>query len=310
MAKSFSFGRFAAVVALAIGAYSCGGNSPESTPTPVPASVTPSESVSAEDLGRAAQLYDEGSVEEAVAIYNRAIQRGSAAQRQQALWALAKIQYEQGENDAAKDSIDSYLASNITPAEERLALLLKGTLHYARGDDGEAERARLADLAARRGQFDQAIQGTTKILADPLPTSVSSNARLSLAGYYKEARYVASALQTYELLGTDADTKKGRAEALCLAANVAWDAGDGARAMTSLQRLLALYPGEERSAEALDDPRFGPNIAAGNRALVLFAQRSNADADAAYRAIVEGGDPALAADAHYHLGILAERASN
>ena len=327
VAKSFLFGRLVAVVALAIVAYSCGGNSPESKPTPVPASVTPSESVSAEDLERAAQLYDEGSVEEAVAIYNQAIQRGSEAPRQQALWALAKIQYEQGENDTAKDTIDSYLASNITPAEQRLALLLKGTLHYARGDDGEAEQAlisyagmggaatayaelRLADLAARRGQLEQAIQGTTKVLADPLPTSVASNARLSLARYYKDAGDVAAALQTYELLGTDADTKKGRAEALWLAANVAWDAGDGARAMTSLQRLLALYPGEGRSAEALDDPRFGPNIALGSRALVLFMQRANADAEAAYRAIVEGGDAALAADAHYHLGILAERASN
>ena len=39
-------------------------------------------------------------------------------------------------------------------------------------------------------------------------------------------------------------------------------------------------------------------------------QRSNADAEAAYHEIVDAGDPALAADAHYHLGILAERASN
>src|SRR5207247_4591527 len=119
---------------------------------------------------------------------------------------------------------------------------------------------RLADLAARRGQFDQAIQGTTKILADPLPTSVASNARLSLAGYYKEAGDVASALQTYELLGTDADTKKGRAEALWLAANVAWDAGDGAGAMASLQRLLALYSGAERPAESVDGARFGGGL--------------------------------------------------
>jgi soluble lytic murein transglycosylase len=285
------------------------------------------ESIPAEDLERAARLYDEGAVEEATAIYNRAIQRGNEAQRKQGLWALAKIHYQQGDNTAAESTIDSYLASNVTPAEERLALLLKGTLHYARGNDKEAEQAlnsyvgtggaatayaelRLADLSARQGQVDQAVQTTTKVLMEPLPASVTSNARLSLARFYKDSGDSASALQTYELLGSEAATRNDRAEALWLAANLAWETGDAARALTSLQTLLAVYPGHERAAEALDDPRFAPNIAIGSRALVLFSQRSNADAESAYRAIIDAGDPALAADAHYHLGILAERASN
>src|SRR5437867_3435879 len=147
-------------------------------------------------------------------------------------------------------------------------------------------------------------------MREPLPASVTSNARLSLARYYKDAGDAASALETYELLGSEAATRNDRAEALWLAANLASDTGDAARALTSLQTLLAVYPGHERAAEALDDPRFAPNIAIGSRALVLFTQRSNADAESAYRAIIDAGDAALAADAHYHLGILAERASN
>jgi len=293
----------------------------------VPDSGISAESVPAEDLERAAQLYDEGAVEEATEIYNRAIQQGNEAQRRKALWALAKIQYQQGENKAGAGTIDSFLTEDVAPAEERLALLLKGALHYGRGDDGEAVQALnsyvgtggaatayaelwLADLAARQGQVDQAIQGTTKVLGEPLPASVTSNAQLSLARYYKDSGDSASALQTYELLGSEAATRNDRAEALWLAANLAWDTSDAARALTSLQTLLAAYPGQERAAEALDDQRFAPNIAIGSRALVLFTQRSNGDAESAYRAIIDAGDPALAADAHYHLGILAERASN
>ena len=327
MTKSFSCGRLVASTLLVIAICACGGNSPKSTPTRIPSSGAPSDSAPAEDLERAAQLYDEGAVEEATAIYNRAIQQGNEAQRRQGLWALAKIQYQQGDNTAAESTIDSYLTSNVTPAEERLALLLKGTIHYASGDDGEAERAlnsyvgtggpatayaelRLADLSARHDQKDQAIETTTEVLREPLPASVASNARLSLARYYKDAGDSASALQTYELLGSEAATRNDRAEALWLAANLAWDSGDESRALASLQTLLAVYPGHERAAEALDDPRFAPNIVIGSRALVLFTQRSNVDAESAYRAIVDAGDPAPAADAHYHLGILAERASN
>jgi len=314
-------------MAFAVIVLACRGSSPQSNQTPVPPTNTPQESVAPEDLERAAQLYDEGSVEEATAIYSRAIAHGNEAQRQQALWALAKIQYQQGENSAAESTIDSYLASDVTPPERRLALLLKGTLHYARGDDGEAEKAlssyagmggaattyaklRLADLAARRGELGNAIQGMTSVLTEPLPASVTSSARLSLARYYKDSGDVPSALQIYELLGTDSVTTSGRAEALWLAANLASDGGDAPRALASIRKLLAAYPDNERSAEVLDDPRFSPNIAIGSRALVLFTHRSNADAEAAYRAIIDTGDPALALDAHYHLGILAERASN
>ena len=312
---------------LTIAAFGCGGSSPNATSTPGRATGTLSESIASEDLERAAQLYDEGAVEEATSIYNRAIQRGSDAQRQQALWARARIEYEQGDNSAAEGTIESFLAENVPPAGKRLALLLKGALQFARGDNGEAEQALnsylsmggaagsyarlwLADLAARRGQFDEAIQDTAKVLAEPLPASVASNARLSLARYYKDGGDVASAVATYELLGTDAATRKSRAEALWLAANLAWDAGDEPRALGSIQALLAVYPGDEHAAEALDDERFAPNIAIGSRALVLFTQRSNADAENAYRAILDTGDPALASDAHYHLGVLAERASN
>jgi soluble lytic murein transglycosylase len=303
----------------------CGDGSTPSATTPP--SDSPTESGQPEDLELAARLYDEGAVEEATAIYGRATRRGPEDQRRQALWALARINYQQGENKAAEGSLQAFLKEQLTPDETRLALLLDGMANYAQGDDGQAEQAlnsyleaggaaapyaqlRLAELAARGNHLDQAIQRVSAALFQPLPASISSNARLSLAGYYKGSGDLMSALNEYELLGSSAATQTSRGEALWLAANLALDAGDPARALKSVQTLLAGYPWHDRAAEALDDPRFAPNIGIGSRAIVLFTNRLNADAEAAYRAILDSGDPTVAADAQYHLGVLAERASD
>ena len=71
--------------------------------------------------------------------------------------------------------------------------------------------------------------------------------------------------------------------------------------------LLTVYPAQAKALEALDDPRFAPHIGLSSRALVLFLHRIDDQATVAYQAIVDSSDAALAADAQYHLGILAER---
>ncbi len=272
-------------------------------------------------------LYSEGAVEEATEIYTRVINRGDDGQRQQALWALARLHYQEGDNGAAKDTVDAYLGEDITPDAERLALLLKGRLHAAQGDNDEAEKAltayvsaggpaapyarlQLAELAARRGDIARAASRPIKrCWRACLPVSQRS-ARFSLAGYFWDSGDIASAIALYELLGVEAETRAERGEALWLAAALAHDAGDPARALRSVSTLLAAYPSHERAFQALDDPRFAPNIALGSRALVLFNHRVNGDAASAYQSIVDAADPALAADAQYHLGILAERFEN
>ncbi len=326
MSKSFFSGRLLAVVWVCVILAACGsGNSPPSSSTPSPGTAAPSTAQL--DLELAGRLYDEGAIEEATAIYNNAIRRGDDDQRQQALLALARIQYQQGDNGAAEATVRAFLDEETTPEVERQALLLEGALHFAQGDNDEAERAftayveaggaaatyaqlRLAEIAARRGDLDQAIQSTNEALSEALPASVLSNTRFSLASYYEDSGDITTALDTYELLGTDAATRADRGEALWLAAQLAIDSGDTARALRSLQSLLSAYPWHDRSLQSLDDARFAPNIALTSRALVLYSHRLNGDADGAYRAIVEGGDPALAADAHWRLGILAERLQN
>jgi soluble lytic murein transglycosylase len=118
---------------------------------------------------------------------------------------------------------------------------------------------------------------------------------------------VAAALDSYELLGLEGEFRSERAEALWRAAGVAIDAGDVERGLRSLRMLLTVYPAQETALDALDDPRFAPHIGLSSRALVLFLHRVDDQATVAYQAIVDSGDAALAADAQYHLGILAER---
>lgn len=330
MRKSFFPARLLAALTLTFALVSCGGgNTPAPTPTGVTEMThtqTPEPSVEAEDLTRAERLYSEGAVEEATAIYTRVIDRGNDGQRQLALWGLARLQYQEGDG-AAKDTVETYLGENITPDAERLALLLKGRLHLARGDNDPAEQAlsayvgaggpaaayarlQLAELAARRGDIARATEQTNQALLEDLPAGVTTDGRFALAGYFWDAGDFASAVSLYELLGVEGETRVERGEALWLAAALAQDAGDQARALRSLLTLLAAYPWHDRAVQALDDPRFAPNIALGSRALVLFNHRVNGDAAAAYHAIVDGADPTLAADAQYHLGILAERFEN
>lgn len=329
MRKSFFPTRHFAALILSVALTTCGGgNAPSPTPSgDTQTANTPEPSVEGEDIALAERLYSEGAVEEATAIYTRVIDRGNDGERQLALWGLARLQYQEGDNRAAQDTVDEYLGEEIAPDAERLALLLQGRLYSARGDNDEAEKAltayvsaggpaapyarlQLAELAARRGNIARAIEETNQTLPARLPAAVTTNARFSLAGYFEDSGDAGSAIAAYEALGAEAETRAERGEALWLSAALAHDAGDPARALVSISTLLTSYPSHERAIQALDDARFAPNISLDSRALVLFSHRVNADAASAYQAIVDAGDPTLAADAQYHLGILAERFEN
>ena len=328
MNKSFSTLATSATLALCIALVGCGGNGVSPTATPATpsgsASAAPVGSPSFEELERAAQLYEEGAIEEATEIYKDAIKDGDDPQRQQALWALARLQYQEGDNGKAEDTVEDYLEEELSSDAERAALLLKGTVEFAQGRNDEAEESlkgyvdvggpaaayatlRLADLSSRRGETQKAIEQTQSALGEELPPGVQTDARFALASYHEDAGNVVAALDSYELLGLEGEFRSERAEALSRAAGLAIDAGDVERGLRSLRMLLTVYPAQAKALEALDDPRFAPHIGLSSRALVLFLHRMDDQATVAYTAIVDSGDATLAADAQYHLGILAER---
>jgi soluble lytic murein transglycosylase len=326
---SKSFYSMTPLVVLCVTLAACGGGN-KSTPTPSSSDAsrpTAAEQLTSEDLLRAALLYEEGAVEEATKIYEDAIEDGDDSERQQALIALARVQYQQGDNGKAEEIVEDYLDEQVSPEDERQALLLKGMVEFAQGRNDEAEESlrayvegagpaaayanlRLADLRARKGDKQGAIEQTQSTLTEPLPPGVQTDTRFSLASYHQDAGNVTAAIETYELLGLEGEFRVERAEALSRAAGLAIDAGDVERGLGSLRQLLTVYPAQDAALAALDDPRFAPQIGLPSRAAVLFQHRVDDQAATAYQAIVDSGDVTLAADAHYHLGILSERFAN
>ena len=153
MNKSFLTLTILTKLALCIMLAACGDNGAKSTATPTTpseatASAAPAGSSSFEELERAARLYEEGAVEEATKIYEDAIDEGVDPQRQQALWALARLQYQQGDNGKAEDTVEDYLEEEIPADAERAALLLKGTVEFAQGRNDEAEESLNGYVAA------------------------------------------------------------------------------------------------------------------------------------------------------------------
>ncbi|HET8945257.1 MAG TPA: lytic transglycosylase domain-containing protein, partial [Dehalococcoidia bacterium] len=116
-----------------------------------------------------------------------------------------------------------------------------------------------------------------------------------------------AALATYELLAADGETASDRAEALWNLAAVARELRNEAREQSALRDLIVSYPSHDRALEALNS---ATPAGAAERAYVLFRHRANADATSAYQPLAADANPVVSGDAHYYLGILAERAGD
>ena len=165
---------------------SCGGGAPDQTPPP-PA-VSPVSSDVAPDLPLADALYAEGEVDEAIKIYSAAALRGDADQRQQAIWALARIQYQTGDFASAAQNLQALIANDLSPDQERQAYLLLGFVQLAQGDRDASKdafeayidsagpaapyaRLALAEIASQQGDPGEAIEQVDLALTASLPAS-------------------------------------------------------------------------------------------------------------------------------------------
>lgn len=307
----------------------CGGGaqrppSPAVTPTatlsPVPADV-------AADLVRADGLYYEGDFEQALRLYSDAARAASGGQRLDALWRLAVATYARGSTAAAGKALEDLLAAGPDPDGERLALLLLGTVRLERGDDSGAEEAltryvesdgpaasyahlRLADVADRRGDAPGAVAHAQEAIDATAAAGAQVDARFALGEYQEHAGDAAGALKTYWMLayGLAAKDQSDQAEALWRLADLAYRSKESALSAATLQRLIHEYPWHSRALEALEQPELiGSPPPVRDRALVLFRNRVNGDAEAAFQEALT--DPrANLPEAHYYLGVLAERA--
>ncbi len=308
--------------ALAVLLASCGGGSPQATP--VSPAVSPVASSVTVDLAQADRLYHEGSFEDAISIYSAAVLRGTAGERHEALFKLAKVQYRQGDSKSAVQNVQAALSDGPTWADEAALRLLLGMAEFAQNDFKAAHddlqryvdlggpaaayaELRLADLAARNNDPGEAIEGVDRALSAGLPDSASTQARFALASYQEQDKDIPSALATLDGLATDAATGTDRAEALWRLADLAQRSGDQQRSVQALVQLVQLYPSSDRALSALGAAQAAFAFNTRDRALVLFRNHQDADATQAYQAVIQQSQ-ADAGEAHYYLAILDERA--
>ena len=294
------------------------------TPTPPPPLVSPVPSSVSVDLALADRLYVAGETDRALEIYYAAVARGSASEQQEATWKVARIQYEKGEHRAASQNAQAFLGTEPDAERQRQALLLLGYSEMAQGRNQTAEDAfnayleaagpatsyanlQLAEIAARRGDNDEAIELAGEALAADLPAATRTAGLFALARYQETAGEQAAALATYEGLAANGETASDRAEALWNLAAVARELRDEASEQEALRDLIVSYPAHERALEALNASTLA---GARERAYVLFRHRANDDATAAYQPLAGDADPVVSGEAHYYLGILAERAGD
>ncbi len=309
------------LIAVTALAHACASGGPGPTPTPPPPLVSPVPSSVSVDLALADRLYLEGETGRALEIYYAAVARGTPSEQQEAMWKVARIQYEKGEHHAASQNAQAFLGTAPDAQRKRQALLLLGYSEMAQGRNQTAADAfeayvetggpavpyanlQLAEIAARRGGYDDAIQLAEDALVADLPAAARTTGLFALARYQDSDDNQAGALATYEGLAADGETASDRAEALWNLAAVARELRDEGREQDALHDLIASYPSHDRALEALNS---ATSATAAERAYVLFRHRANEDATAAYQPLATDAGPAVAGEAHYYLGILAER---
>jgi len=298
----------------------CGDGSPGATPSPA---LSPVPSTVAIDLELADRLYVEGATANAVRIYSAAVLRGTADEKQRGLWALARIQYETGDAARSTQNARAFLAADPeSEDDERRAYLLLGYGEMAQGHHQEAKEAlekyirlagpatpyaqlRLAEITAIEEGYEDAARGVEEALAAELPAPAATDALFALARYQEEAEDIPSAIATLQRLV--AATADDAVEVLWEQARLYDKADDPASAQSAYTSLILDYPAHERALEALP---LSEEIGLQSRAFVLFLNRQNDAARDAYEELAESSEPEVWGEAHYRLGILAERAGD
>jgi tetratricopeptide (TPR) repeat protein len=204
--------------------------------------VSPVPSTIAVDLALADRLYIEEKPAERLR-YITQPSRGHCLRATGSDLKVARIQYQKGEHHAASQNAQAFLGTAPEAGRQRQALLLLGYSEMAQGRSPTAEDAfnayvktagpatpyaqlQLAEIAARRGDNDEAIDLTGDALAVELPAAAQTAGLFALARYQESNDDRAAALATYEELAADGETASDRAEALWNLAAVARELRD------------------------------------------------------------------------------------
>ncbi|MFQ6019642.1 MAG: tetratricopeptide repeat protein, partial [Dehalococcoidia bacterium] len=256
-------------------------------------------------------------------IYGAIAHRLDGEGQRQALWGLAQTYLDLGEFDAAAEVFQALLDRGPDGETARRAHYLRGLALSGEGRDDDAiaafrtyiegegpvtpyARIQLAGLLAARGEHGEAASQLEAALDADLPLSVLGDALLSLGRARAATGDGDGALTAY---GELVDAPAEGAAALWELAALYRQSGDEASRRDALRRIVRDYPWQAPALDALDELAIaGAEASPFERAVVLFEQGRNDEAAAAFGELLAGGPAAgTAGQAHYYLGLLAER---
>ena len=290
-----------------------GIGTPDTQRSPMPA---PADPQLAQTLSR------QGEYEKAIDVYAAVAQQKSGQARQDALLAQAQLYSRTGNSAQARDVLTTYLANagpsaDGGPARYMLASVLddlgdpQGALdNYDRyiaaggpaSDFAAVERAKMLERVGRTVDAEQAAEA---VLAGDLDQSFKASFTFSMASVFEQAGDDADALAWYNRVKT---TPGGDvANALARTGGIKKRLGDATWTADYLQAITD-SPG---AASALDllDALDAAQVPVDDYTRGLVDYRAGKD-DLAKPALTAATDGAHAAEAHYYLGAIAERAND
>jgi len=290
------------------------GETETAAPTPVPA-----------DLGLAQRYQRNGQYEDAVAVYEAVVARGSAQQKHEARLALARLYLSDERYEEARDQISAYLAGAEGERERRLAHFLLGRALTGLGEDAAAlelfagygdgggiavpyAQAEMARILVGEGRLSEAAQQAEAALAGGLPDSLRPGLLLSMAQGAEAAGAPAEASRWYGRLYEESPSTADKALALWRQGAMKRLLGDASWPV-DLQTVISTYPITSAATEALDELlAAGEAVDPYREGLVYYRHLQNQEALAALnRSLEEAPAGPNAAAAHYYRAATYER---
>lgn len=295
--------------------------SPTASPEASPQPLNPNR-----ELAQADELRRNGQLEEAIAVYGTVARATKDEPQRRALWGLAQTYLDLQHYPEAAQVLQALLDRQPEPETARRAHYLLGLALAQTGlsqgaiaafrayidSDGPAQpyaRIHLADLLAALGQPKEAAAQLEQALLADLPAPVRSAALLDLGRSYARSGDADLALQAYQRLLDEGPPAADRASALWGMAALYKLRGDRTNRLVSLQLIVREAPSQPQALDALGELELaGAPASLFERAVVLFQHRLNQEAEIVFAEVLAGQpSPNVAGQAHYYLGILAER---
>jgi soluble lytic murein transglycosylase len=300
----------------------CDGSSKEPATTPAATDgATPEPTAIPADLTLASSLERNGQYDEAKTVYEAVVRDGSEGDQRQARLALARLDLNDNDYQAAYDQVSAIQSAGDggSEADFLLARSLAGLGESEQAleayrryvDEGGAAaanaQAEIAYLLLPLGRVDEAEQAAEAAL-DGMPESLRPGIIVSIAQGLEAADATGDAITWYQRLFDESDAASDKATALERIGSLKRASGV-AGWQDDLQQVIATYPITDAASNALETLlQAGMSVDPYFEAVVYYRHLQNDEAMQAFQSYLAAEpEGAYVAAAHYYIAAIDER---